>query len=256
MNTLPITLAAWNAWEMGSTAPESWTHIDTAGNEQSHSTLTKAQRIPAMLRRRLGSLGKAAIASGEELIANIDESIPTVFCSQHGDLKRTLGLLDSLSKQEPLSPTQFSLSVHNAIAGIYSIARKDHSATTALSCMQDDVSTALLETQLILEEQQSQYALCIVHDEPVPARYSTSAQPKRAYAVSFLLCARPSSTAQQLHLSIGSKACVVRHESLPKLQPSALTLIDFLNGADKKELQLDTASHLWYWQKGKQAQTP
>ncbi len=246
MSTLTITLAAWSAWEQHSTTPESWSQRDASGIEQSHAGLAKAERIPAMLRRRLGSLGKAAIASGENLIADINEPMPTVFCSQHGDLKRTLSLLDSLSHREPLSPTQFSLSVHNAIAGIYAIAREDHSASTAISCAQDDVSSALLETQLILNEQRSQYALCLVHDEPIPERYSTSALPINTYAASFLLCAENSNSAQQLELCIAPDGT---GENTATHQPSALTLIDFLNSRDQDTLDLNRHGNYWRWEK-------
>lgn len=254
MNTLSITLAAWNAWEQSSESPEDWTQIEMSGEEQLHSSLPKAQRIPPMLRRRLGSLGKAAIASSEDLVAEIDEPMPTVFCSQHGDLNRTLELLESLTNNDPLSPTQFSLSVHNAIAGIYSIARKDHSPTTALSCAQDDVSSALLETQLILQEQQCQYALCIVHDEPIPTRYCTTGLPTKAYAASFLLRSTPIDNAQQLKLSVGPR------EDSPSLatdtdnQPSALSLVKFLNQKTKHSLCLTLPSRSWLWQKDAQEQ--
>lgn len=254
MSTLSITLAAWNAWEQSSTYPDTWNQITTDGAEQSHASLPKAQRIPAMLRRRLGSLGKTAITSADELIAKIDDAMPTVFCSQHGDLNRTLELLQSLALSEPLSPTHFSLSVHNAIAGIYSIARKDHSPTTAISCAQDDVSSALLETQLILEEQKSQYALCVVYDEPLPERYSTTALPTKAYAASFLLCANPNLETQELELSAGTRNKPYTTELTAHVNPSALQMVQFLNQDIARDLCFELSPQIWHWKKVQQEQ--
>jgi len=247
MNTLAITFAAWNAWEQVPDNTELWNHFgDRQGNE-SPIMLPKAQRIPTMLRRRLGSHGKLAMAAAESAIAATPKSMPTVFSSQHGDLARTLELLDSLTSNEPLSPTHFSLSVHNAIAGIYSIARNDNSPTTALSSFVDDVSSALLETQLILEEQQCEFALCIVHDEPLPELYSTQSIPKRPYATAFLLSAKPSMSSKTLELSI-SPDDSPKSTSTPIERPTAVELVEFLNQEKRPSLHLSSPERTWLWQ--------
>src|SRR4051812_6705411 len=76
--------------------------------------------IPAMLRRRLSPIGRAALSVIMPL-ADSQGAMPLVYVSRHGDLNRTLGLLQDLALGEPLSPTAFSLSVHNATAGLFSI---------------------------------------------------------------------------------------------------------------------------------------
>ncbi|MEY2840859.1 MAG: hypothetical protein RJB60_3158, partial [Pseudomonadota bacterium] len=48
-----------------------------------------------------------------------------VFASRYGDATRSLAMLGDLVNQQALSPSSFALSVHNAVAAIYSIARGD-----------------------------------------------------------------------------------------------------------------------------------
>jgi hypothetical protein len=55
--------------------------------------------------------------------AGADSDVPLVFASRHGDVARSMDLLGALVSDQPLSPTGFGLSVHNAIAALYSIAR-------------------------------------------------------------------------------------------------------------------------------------
>ena len=59
------------------------------------------------------------------------EDLPLVFISRHGETPRTLDILSDLASEQPLSPTQFSLSVHNAVIGLWSILRNETSEMTA-----------------------------------------------------------------------------------------------------------------------------
>ena len=79
--------------------------------------------IPAMQRRRIERLGRMAIqaACWCEDGQGADSQVPLVFASRHGDVARSMDLLGSLVADQPLSPTGFGLSVHNAIAALYSI---------------------------------------------------------------------------------------------------------------------------------------
>ena len=49
------------------------------------------------------------------------EHLPTVFASRHGEVRSTQKMLAQLVAHEPLSPVEFSHSVHNSIAGQASI---------------------------------------------------------------------------------------------------------------------------------------
>ncbi len=104
----------------------------------------KVAAMPAMLRRRAGFLGRMAL---EVAYACLGEEcdVPTVFCSRHGEVARALALLGDLARGEPLSPTAFGLAVHNASAGLFSIARADCANHVALSGGTSTIEHAVIE---------------------------------------------------------------------------------------------------------------
>lgn len=189
MSPLTITIKAWSAWAPGVQTPEDWEQWAQGQKTIGGETPPDVKTIPAMLRRRLSPLGKMALATAMPLLENVTSGVPSVLVSRHGDLNRTVKLLTDLADREDLSPTHFSLSVHNAIGGLLSITRKDTSSMTALACGFDDISTALLEAQAILTEQDCEQVLCLIYDEPVPEVYrqQQAITPSYPYATAFLL---------------------------------------------------------------------
>ncbi len=124
--------------------------------------------IPAMLRRRLNTLGKCAMAASMPLVEEI-EAIPGIFASRHGDTELSFSLLQGIGQKEPMSPTSFSLAVHNAVAGLFSIARKDTSAVTAIAAMDGLVLQSFFEAFGQLQE--TDRVFCVIYDIPLPEFY-------------------------------------------------------------------------------------
>lgn len=125
-------------------------------------------QVPAMLRRRLSPLGKCAFKAALALL-EAGETLPSVFVSRHGETQQTLELLQELVKGEPLSPTAFSLSVHNAISGVFSIARNDVSSVTALAAAEGPLFHGLLEACGMLQSHSR--VLCVFYEAPLPDLY-------------------------------------------------------------------------------------
>jgi hypothetical protein len=151
-----------------------------------HNNAPDVSVIPAMLRRRLSPMGRAALSVIMPLAA-IHGAMPLVYISRHGDLGRTLGLLEDMARGEPLSPTAFSLSVHNATAGLFSIQQGLTSNITAISGGAQELVPALLEA-LGLCNSQTPQVLCVFCDEPTPALYQHQAdQPAQAYALAMVI---------------------------------------------------------------------
>src|SRR5262249_59695026 len=96
------------------------------------------------------------------------ESVQSVFASRHGALERTLELLDALARQESVSPTSFSLSVHNSTAGLFSIARTDRGAATAMAAGPDTLALSLLEGANLVAEGAEAVLLCSPAGAPEP----------------------------------------------------------------------------------------
>ena len=110
-----------------------------------------ASAVEPLLRRRLSALGRGMV----HCAARASEGqgpLRAVFASQHGEPARAMPMLEDIASGLDISPTQFSMNVLNAVAGLWSIARKDTSAATALSAGPETFGWGLLEAQSLHEE--------------------------------------------------------------------------------------------------------
>jgi len=168
---LKLNVESWTAVAPGMNASESWkTWFESPGEALLQDGALEVKQIPPLLRRRFKTLGK--VASSAVLAAQSDgQQLPSIFASRHGDTELTLSLLEEIAKEEPVSPTGFSLAVHNAIGGLLSIVRKDQSPMTAIASMNGLVMSSLYEAVAQLE--QYDRVLCVIYDVPLPALYET-----------------------------------------------------------------------------------
>ena len=141
-----------------------------------------------MLRRRLDRHGRMALATAWPCAEGLS-SVPLVFASRHGDLDRTLELLSALAEGETLSPTAFSLSVHNSTAGLFSIARSDRAAATAVAAGADTLSMGLMEAANLIADGKDAVLFCYADDMPPPAYqpYLKDDAARHPFSISLLL---------------------------------------------------------------------
>lgn len=166
---LNFRLVTWSALAPGLSTSEDWNSWFAGQAPNSEDNIKALLRpIPPMLRRRFTPMGRIA-AAGALSVLSSEQSMPVVFASRHGDIDLTLSLLQNIAKDEALSPTGFSLAVHNATVGLLSIARKDPSAVTAIAATEHMIPMALLEAATQLQE--STQVLCLICDTPVPELY-------------------------------------------------------------------------------------
>lgn len=186
------TKAQWSAWASGETAPAPANPLTAA--------------MPMLLRRRLGKLGQLAVAAAYE--AGAAPPVRYVFCSRHGEFGRTLGLLRDGALGEPLSPTEFSVSVHNALAGLLSIATKATGGHTALAAGADTFAYGLVESAASLAAAPDEPVLLVYFDEPLPAPFDALVPPadEAPLACALLLSALddPASPGELVELAIAA----------------------------------------------------
>lgn len=129
------------------------------------------QAIPPLLRRRLTDLGKMAFNGFYAASAGLNgKHVPWVIACRHGDTTRMNRLLTELAKGDTLSPTDFSLSVHNAIAAQFAIATGNKKMQTALSGGDQSFELGLLEAYALQKEINDTVGY-IYYDYPLPAQY-------------------------------------------------------------------------------------
>lgn len=149
----------WDAWLAGKLPPDADDQPDVS-------------QLPPLLRRRLDRLGRMALHTAWPCLEGL-EAAEFVFASRDGSLPRTLELLADLVHREPLSPTLFSVSVHNGTAGLYSMARSDRSATTAVAAGRDSLGMGLLEAVGLIAAGRPHVLMCYA-DQELPPPYATA----------------------------------------------------------------------------------
>jgi hypothetical protein len=130
-----------------------------------------ASSLPPLVRRRLTSLGQKALGMFYRTFPSENQKkIPWVVACRHGDMQRMVNLLSSLAAKEVFSPTDFSMSVHNAIVGLYSICVKNEEPHTALSGGELSFEAGLLEAFALQKEKRKTVGY-IYYDSPLPGQY-------------------------------------------------------------------------------------
>lgn len=143
-NEVIFSIARHAAWAPGVTTQEGWADWARAPWPLAQGDEPKVAAMPPMLRRRAGLLGRMALEVAYACLQQ-DRDTPTVFCSRHGEVSRSVELLRDLARGEPLSPTAFGLAVHNASAGLFSIARADRANHVALAAGAATFEHAVIE---------------------------------------------------------------------------------------------------------------
>lgn len=236
---ITFNIAQWRAWAPGLTNVEDWQQWSQHPTPlQTSDEAPDVSFLPAMQRRRLGRLARMAFAVGWPL-AEGQARLPLVFVSRHGETPRTFEILCDVAANEPLSPTQFSLSVHNAVIGLWSILRGETSEMTALAAAGDGLEHGVFEAAALLAEGAPAVLVIVTEEQPPQAYCDWIDDVPFPYAVGLLLTP---GTDWQLSLKPGS-------ETLPHAQwPHALNLLRVLNTA-QSACEHPWKNRLWTWQR-------
>lgn len=168
---LKFAVERWCLWEPQAGAPVLCSRY--SGGLQTSETLEKPDlaTVPAMQRRRLGTLARSVFHVLSHC-ADPGAQEPAIFSSHMGEIGRTQGIVDTLAADEPVSPASFSLSVHNAIAGQWSLIRGIKAPMIALAPPANSPVPALFEAAGILLEEEHEAVNVVFYDEPYPSFYS------------------------------------------------------------------------------------
>lgn len=172
------TEADWRAW--ANQAPPDWTLGKTPA--------APVAGMAPILRRRADAADRLALEVAFRLAPA--GGIPAVFASRHGQVARSASMLTAQAAGEPASPMDFSLSVHNATAGQYSIAAGDRHASTSLSSREESFAAGLLEAMGMAAEGAPR-VMVVMSDPVLPDIYAGPERGEPAgYALALLLGAK------------------------------------------------------------------
>jgi len=169
-----------------------------AGYREAPTTITPSELLPAAERRRTGVPVKLALAAGQEAFAGAGRSAAataSVFASSSGDCDNVHHILETLaSTSREVSPTRFHNSVHNAVAGYWSIATGSREASTSLSCHDASFAAGLLEAVSQIATGAAAVAL-VAYDHPYPEPLNSVRHVSASFAMALVLAPRATGSA-------------------------------------------------------------
>jgi hypothetical protein len=246
---LALHVERWAAWAPGLSTPDDWRAWLRAPQPlpADAPTAPPLAEVPAMARRRIDPLGRAALQVAYWAQQDVDPAalagMPLLFASRWGELARSMAMLQELARNEPLSPTAFSHSVHNAIGAQYSIQRGITANVNAVAAGEASAAAGWFEAQALLAAG-APAVLLTVFDAPLPPLYADTGldaplAPLHAWAVR-LRIAREGEAAARLS----------RHPAptlaLASLLPHNLQVLQWLLDPSAELRQADGAAH-WHW---------
>jgi len=171
---LNFSIDSWSAWSSVRGGVESWSSSRAFEMTGRELTLPNLSLIPAMKQRRMSFLSKMAVSTALDCLARYNGEKPeelspkSVFASSHGELSRSIKIIESMVSSGEISPTDFSLSVHNTALGLFSILTRNCEAATSIAAGNLSFGYGLLEACMQLGEGKQDKVLLVYFDEPLP----------------------------------------------------------------------------------------
>jgi hypothetical protein len=187
----------WSFWSPQSRIPAEW-------RERMHANIAPLpvpdDAIPAQHRRRMSALSRLAVQLGLEVTTDRKADF-LVFCSQHGELTRTHGLLGDIASGQELSPAAFSQSVHNTSAGLYTIVSGSRAPASSVASGASTFAYGWLEADAYLMMNPEHCALLVCYEDVLPAEYLPYAKHEHcSYGLALRLGAAPGRDGVRLEL--------------------------------------------------------
>ncbi len=171
VNGVRFSIDNFATWAPGVASMDAWKEWAVAPFPLTGDAEPGVASMPAMLRRRAGFLGKMALEVAYQCL-NGQTNVSTVFCSRHGEVARAVDLLTELMQDASVSPTGFGLAVHNASAGLFSIARKDQANHIALAGGKNTVEHAVIEACGLLADG-APMVMLVAYDNALPSVFAS-----------------------------------------------------------------------------------
>ena len=238
-----FSISSHCSWAPGIETSDAWRAWAEAPFQIEGTSEPSVRAMPAMLRRRAGFLGKMALEVAYQCLEG-RTGVPTVFCSRHGDVLRAVNLLTELAQAAPLSPTGFGLAVHNAHAGLFSIARADQADHLALAAGASTIEHGVIEACGLLADGAPE-VLLVVSDNCLPSLFEDFEDcVEQPYAWACLMRVAEMNSIN-LSWSPAPIHCQINRKSLP----GGLAVLQFLLRKDKV-LQRMVDGRAWNWSHG------
>lgn len=173
--------------------------------------------------RRRATLGtRITLAAGTQALAGLDldpSILTTVVTASESDLHIIDTLCtDIFSRRTPVSPTLFHNSVHNAVAGYWSIAQACLQPTTSISAWDGSLAAGLLECVAQLAYPgAAKPVLLLALDLPGPATIDPHRHLEGPFACALVLAPHPWGGGRSLHPGVSLRVSLAGHDPEDRL---------------------------------------
>ena len=141
--------------------------------------------VEPLQRRRLSPLARACFHCASRVSPPGD--VRVVFASRHGEAERTLTLLKDLAARAEISPTLFSMSVHNAVPGLWSILNGNRAPLCAVAAGPETFGWGLVEALAAFRAEPSAPVLYLYGDDLLPAFWADAVPEGLLHAAALLI---------------------------------------------------------------------
>jgi hypothetical protein len=241
---MEAVLRSWSAWAPGREDRQRWESWAAQPEPLGLEGVPDARFLPPMLRRRCTPLTKIMLRVAFETCADSERGrVRTVFASRHGSINESIDLIESVVHERPLSPAKFSHTVHNAQAGLFSIAAVNREASASLAAQADTFPMGFLEALTHLDREPERPVLLVTGDVPLAPTFAPLVREATAsYAVGLLLAARGDGPRIDFTLRSGGP------EGSPLAWPQAAEFLRWwIAGGDT--LRLEGVRQHFHWQR-------
>jgi len=248
---LRFSIEAWSAWAPGLTDADAWRQWARRPQLPGGDERPELPQYPMLLRRRAERLARMALHTVAQVRAAA--ACPMVYASPRGETQRAVHMLRELATTGTVAPGPFSLSVHNAVAALESIAHADTGNYTALAAAGETAELAIVEALGLLAEGHDE-VIVTVYDETLPQCYrSDVAEADAAFAWSWRVARAEDGagfelTWDGLETADGFGSRDPGPGSRPPPLPPALRILQFFL-SDAESLSHDGSHCRWTWRK-------
>jgi hypothetical protein len=220
MRPISFHVGRWEAWSAERPDHAAW--LRWACVDEAEPDREAPIRPPMLLRRRVSALGQQALQAAWGVQQGC--RMPLVLASRNGELDRTLSIMRSLAENAPVSPADFSLSVHHALVGLLSIASENRNSHVAVAGGRDSLWLGLVEAVAMLPEAPEGAVLLIYYDSDLPAPYDRFSA-RNDETIACALEIRAAAPGRALQLAFGPASSAV-----PEARPGECLMQVLLGG--------------------------
>jgi hypothetical protein len=141
--------------------------------------------VERLQRRRLSPLARGCFHCARRAAPPGEARM--VFASRHGEADRTLAILQDLAAGAEVSPTLFSMSVHNSVPGLWSILNGNRAPFSAVAAGPASFGWGLAEAMAVWAADPSGPVLFVYGDDRLPDPWAGPTPRGQLHAVALLL---------------------------------------------------------------------